>query len=715
MPDKSVRDMTERERAHHSLASRVFHASLMGSLLLGLVAMLVGLGLYTNALVGQYIAEAFGLSSSTALVVSQVVDTARMADAVMDIYRSLSEEERAQVGSPAYSERFSQLKAEPEYESLTNLLRRFKETSNVEDLYLAVYDRETCAIIYVCDPEQRPGLVCDPGDWEQLEKRELEKFLGWDGTGKLYDISRLPKYGWLCTAGVPLGSGDADTAAFLLADVTLNNVRHGMRAFLLEYVIALAVLITLIGGLITRRMKRTLVQPINEIAEAARSYASDRRAGTAGNNHFAALNIHTGDEVENLGLVMADMERDLSEYEEYLKRETAEKERLNVELTLANRIQADSLPNIFPPFPDRTEFDLYASMDPAKEVGGDFYDFFLVDNDHLALVIADVSGKGVPAALFMMVAKLLIQNNTLSGCTPARVMELVNAHLCSNNREEMFITAWLGILEISTGKVTAANAGHEYPILKRPGGDFEVLKDTHGMVLGGMEGLKFQEYEIQLEPGSTLFVYTDGLPEAMNTENELFGMERTLAALNAVRGEDPKTILEKVHEEAFRFTDLAPQFDDLTMLCLNYSGNADGESTRVKKIIVDAALANIDTVTDFVNTELEAMDCPMKAQMQIDVAIDELFSNIANYAYAPGTGEVVVLVEAQEEPRGAVITFIDRGMPFNPWENRDPDTSLDADEREVGGLGIFLVKKTMDDVSYEYRAGQNVLSIKKLF
>ena len=257
-----------------------------------------------------------------------------------------------------------------------------------------------------------------------------------------------------------------------------------------------------------------------------------------------------------------------NEYEE----QKAENARIGTELSLATRIQADMLPNIYPAFPDRPEFDIYATMDPAKEVGGDFYDFFLIDEDHLCMVMADVSGKGIPAALFMMASKIILANNAMLGKSPAQILTDTNAAICSNNREEMFVTVWLGILELSTGKLTAANAGHEYPVLMRSGGSFELFKDKHGFVIGGMDGIKYKEYEIQMEPGSKLFLYTDGVPEATNNENELFGNERMLAALNTNTSSAPDGILKQVRNDVDKFVQNAEQFDDLTMLCLEYIG-----------------------------------------------------------------------------------------------------------------------------------------------
>lgn len=257
--------------------------------------------------------------------------------------------------------------------------------------------------------------------------------------------------------------------------------------------------------------------------------------------------------------------------EKYTRQQT-ESSRIETELTMASGIQADMLPNIFPAFPDRPEFDIYASMDPAKEVGGDFYDFFLIDDDHLCMVMADVSGKGVPAALFMMASRIILANNAMVGKSPAQIMIDTNAAICSNNREEMFVTVWLGILEITTGKLTAANAGHEYPVIKGPDGGFEIVKDKHGFVIGGMDGVRYKEYEITLRPDSKLFLYTDGVPEATNAGKELFGTDRMVEALNMDPDADPTQILKNVRSSVDSFVKDAEQFDDLTMLCLEYRG-----------------------------------------------------------------------------------------------------------------------------------------------
>ena len=247
-----------------------------------------------------------------------------------------------------------------------------------------------------------------------------------------------------------------------------------------------------------------------------------------------------------------------------------ENERIRSELAMASRIQSAMLPGIFPAFPERKEFDIYASMDPVRGVGGDFFDFFFIDRDRLCLLIADVSGKGIPAALFMMASKIILADNAKSGKSPAQILQDTNEAICANNPEEMFVTVWLGILDISTGLLTTANAGHEYPALMHADGQFELFRDRHGLVVGGMPGVKYHEHSLQMYPGSKLFVYTDGVPEATDAENALFGTIRMLEALNAHANESPKQILHGVRQAVNEFVSDMEQFDDLTMMCLEY-------------------------------------------------------------------------------------------------------------------------------------------------
>ena len=280
-------------------------------------------------------------------------------------------------------------------------------------------------------------------------------------------------------------------------------------------------------------------------------------------------------EAGRLARAFEEMSVNIERYIDNITRITAENERIGAELNVAARIQADMLPCIFPAFPERNEFSIFASMSPAKEVGGDFYDFFLVDGDRLAMVMADVSGKGVPAALFMVNAKTLIKNRAQMGDSPAEILKNVNEQLCEGNKSELFVTVWLAVIELSTGKGKAANAGHEHPVMKRSGGKYELITYRHSPAVAAMKGIRFKEHDFQMDRGDSLFVYTDGVPEATNANNELYGTARMLEALNSEPDAVPEKLLENVKKSVDEFAGDAPQFDDLTMLSFTYFGTGE--------------------------------------------------------------------------------------------------------------------------------------------
>ena len=364
------------------------------------------------------------------------------------------------------------------------------------------------------------------------------------------------------TAMVPIKNADGKTTAILCVQRQMDNLVHVRNTYIGKILIVMIALMILVIIGQSIYLHRVFLRPVTKITEEASRFSHENDLP----EKRLSVTVRNNDEIGVLASSIDHMEERIIKYVDDLTKVTAEKERISTELDLAAKIQASMLPSIFPPFPDRTEFDIYASMDPAKEVGGDFYDFFLVDDDHLCLVMADVSGKGVPAALFMMASKIILANYAKLGKTPAEILTAANATICSSNREDMFVTVWLGILEISTGRLTAANAGHEYPIIKKANGEFELLKDKHGFVIGGMSGMRYKEYEFTLEKGGTLFLYTDGVAEATNAENQLFGTDRMLSALNSEPEADPKKLLENMKKSVEEFVGDAPQFDDLTML-----------------------------------------------------------------------------------------------------------------------------------------------------
>ena len=367
------------------------------------------------------------------------------------------------------------------------------------------------------------------------------------------------------TAMVPVKNNAGETQAILCVQRQMDALTHARSTFLRNVLAVMAVILLLVIFGQGYMLNKMLIRPVREITREASRFAREN----VKREQKLTDTILNEDEVGILAASIDQMEEQIQTYVRDLTHITAERQRISTELSLATRIQADMLPNVFPAFPDRNEFDIFATMTPAKEVGGDFYNFFLIDDDHLCLMIADVSGKGIPAALFMMVSMIILSNQAMLGVSPAEILENANEAICTNNREEMFVTAWLAIYEISTGKLTAANAGHEYPAVRKPGGKFELLKDKHGFVIGGMAGVKYREYELTLEPGSGLFVYTDGVAEATDPENNLFGTQRMLDALNEKPDGSPEELLGAVRRSVDAFAGGAEQFDDLTMLCLN--------------------------------------------------------------------------------------------------------------------------------------------------
>ena len=368
------------------------------------------------------------------------------------------------------------------------------------------------------------------------------------------------------TVMLPLKGQDGEAKAIICVQVQLAALNETRQAYVRNVVIVLVILAIAVIVSQGLYLHSSLRLPVKKVTAEASRFARENVV----QKDKLGDTIHNKDEIGLLANSIDYMETKIHSYVENLTQITAEREKIKTELSVASRIQTDSLPNVFPAFPDRTEFDIYASMDPAKEVGGDFYDFFLVDDDHLCLFIADVSGKGVPAALLMMSAKSIISNNANKSRSPAEILAVSNKEICSRNKEDMFITVWLGILEISTGRLVAANAGHEYPVLRDGNGSFEMVKDKHGVVIGGFEEVSFTDYELQLRSGSKLFLYTDGVPEATDADSNMFGEERLVAALNEDPGASPELLLNTVRKEVDGFVKEAEQFDDLTMMCLEY-------------------------------------------------------------------------------------------------------------------------------------------------
>ena len=393
-----------------------------------------------------------------------------------------------------------------------------------------------------------------------------------------------------------------------------------------------------------------------------------------------------------------------------LKRYIAEAAaRIDKELEYAKQIQLSALPTNFP---ENENFGIYAQMIAAKEVGGDFYDFYKLNDTTVAFLAADVSGKGIPAAMFMMTAKTIIKDLAESGLSVNEIFTRANEKLCENNESGMFVTAWMGILDLKSGRLQFANAGHNPPLLKRANGDFEYLKTRAGFVLAGMEGVRYRAGELTLSGGDRLFLYTDGVPEATNSDNKLYGEDRLIEFMNLNSTVDAKALLPALKANIDEFVGDAPQFDDITMLMFDYNSKEGGEHMTNK--VFKAKTEELSDVLGFVDLMLEKYECPMKIQTAICVAIEEVFVNVARYAYKNTEGNVTLGIGFDKESRTITFRMKDSGVAFDPLKKPDPDITLPAEAREIGGLGIFITKKTMDTVEYAYENGENVLTMTKI-
>ena len=457
-------------------------------------------------------------------------------------------------------------------------------SNNVEYLYVVRPNGVGVTFLFDSDMEvgeggeYYDGGYCALGTYVDLVggfAENLDKLLAGEDVEPI--IQPDAGFGWLMTAMVPVLHEDGTMAGYVMADISMYDVMHTSQTFLITLVVLLVALTVAIIVLFLTILRRKVIQPIDQLTQATGAFIQNNEAElAAGTATVNVPEIRTGDEVEELANSFRKMEEDMISYIRSFMKITAEKERIGAELNVATQIQADMLPRIFPAFPERQEFDIYATMNPAKEVGGDFYDFFLVDDDHLAVVIADVSGKGVPAALFMVIAKTLIKNHAQNKEAPGEVFTNTNEQLCEGNDAGLFVTAWMGVLQISTGHFVYVNAGHNPPLLRRAGGSFEWLKSRPGFVLAGMEGVRYRENEMELAPGDVLYLYTDGVTEATDAHQQLFGEERLQTALNEQPMLPVGQMLSKIKGCIDSFVGEAEQFDDITMLGLEYLKRGDG-------------------------------------------------------------------------------------------------------------------------------------------
>ena len=506
---------------------------------------------------------------------------ADLATACNNIYKGIEDPGKLyKDDKDAYFAKYEEISGRPEYIEIRDKLTKLCRGTQASEIDIVIFYPKDEKGIYIVDARDVELVKC--GDIFDVEKKyfdeENKTFKGF------YSYSSY--FGKVWTSGNPIHTDeDNNYYVYMTADIPTEIINSRVQAFVIRLVMMSLILSIGVSAAAILQLRREVVRPVREISSLAGTFVDnyEKRSETGKSNVFDDMEPGRVEEMNTLLTSMQTMEREMNGYLVDIKNASAEQERIALELNLASKIQTAMLPNKFPPFPEHKEFSIFASMTPAKEVGGDFFDFYLIDEDHLGVVIADVAGKGIPAALLMMVSKIIIKNYALMESSPARILELVNNQLCSNNQVDMFVTAWLGILTMSEGRFVAASAGHEYPFIKN-GRGFEMMKDKHGFVLGGMEDSKYTDYEFTLGEGDTLFIYTDGLPEATNSENEMFGNDRILEHLNAVKEGIPEIIIDHMEKAVKGFVGEAQQFDDLTMLALRINEivkkKEDGRSTH---------------------------------------------------------------------------------------------------------------------------------------
>ena len=454
------------------------------------------------------------------------------------------------------------------YRQIQDLLNTTQKQADLKYYYVFVPYEED--LVYVWDADNVEGARTLGYHEEYIEggKKAVIEIFRQNPPEKI-SVTQSESYGYIASAYSPIFNSAGEPIAVVGVDLSMMGIEESLYGFLLLIIISVFGVIIISTGLFYIFMRKNIITPINLLNEAAKNMVSNLEE-----ENIFQVDIHTGDEIEELSRSFLQMNVELRDYIRQLSTVTAEKERIGAELDIATHIQSSMLPRLFPAFPDRKEFDIYATMNPAKEVGGDFYDFFLVDERHLAVVMADVSGKGVPAALFMVIGKTLIKDHTQPGIPVGDVFFNVNNLLCNSNSEGMFITAFEGVLDLVTGKFSYVNAGHEAPYICRRGQSFEAYEVKLGFVLAGMEDIRYKEGSMQLEPGDKIFLYTDGVPEATNAHNELYGNKRLNDSLNKNRDRTLKELLFAVKADVDSFVAEAPQFDDITMLALEYTASS---------------------------------------------------------------------------------------------------------------------------------------------
>ncbi len=588
----------------------------------------------------------------------------------------------------------------------------FKDFFDPASALLDGYTQEESGTVAVMED----GVVLASDDLMLPVGGDVREILGDDAYSAIEESARTDEFQRIYNEGATAGNAKpVKGTAYLLARdqgkrtvfiiesanmIYRDRMEMTVRVCLIAMVV-LAVMLFLVDRMLIRLVARR-IDRMNNALERITAGDLSVRLDKDGTREFKSLSAGVNQTVDAMQGLIAEAEA-----------------RMDNELATARAIQEAALPHVFPPYPDIPKFDLYASMEPARQVGGDFYDYFLIGDESgpergkLAFLVADVSGKGVPAALFMMKTKTQIRDYLRSGMGVGEAMDEVNQQLCDGNDEGMFVTAWVGVLDYSNWRIEYVNAGHNPPLIWQRECGWRWLRERSGTMLGLFEGRSYRSHVLECAPEDMLLLYTDGVTEAWDSSENLYGDDRLFNVAEENFRLHPRKLVESVRADVAAFVDGAERSDDITMLALEL-----GVPPEVTEVLeVPALVSELERVNEFLHEELDRRLCPQRVQYQLDVAVEELFVNVCNYAYPDSTlddpGMVRVLRTYYAEPSSITVEIIDSGVSFDPLAKDDVVMPKDIEDVPIGGLGILLAKKSVDEIRYERADGKNAITIVK--
>ncbi len=697
-------------------------------LVLIITLIIAATGVVTAYLVYENKAQARALDEATSANAKILLNNAiartsasNFADQVMTIYRqnphiTFNNTQEHQ----AYLDSYNDIKeSDRSYSEMQINLSKYESLLEVNSFYLAVYDRINSTLVYVLNSQGLFGsnnassTATSPGNDTLKYSKEMGNYIELSPSEKAnYTDSEIIGYlakrngakVEVATAGIYIyNNHEKNYTLYIVSEISLQPFVNDSISFFTIVSIVIASITVFIILLSIIYTNRRVVKPLKNLSLATSNIVKELSNINVDPNSVTLqkVKIKSNDEIKDLHLSIIQMNDELRKYIDEVSLASKKEANYLAELNIAEQIQKESLP---PAISISPNYDIYATMLTAKEVGGDFYDYFMVDANHLAFLIADVTNKGVPAALFMMKAKALIKQLTLVYKDVSLVFNKVNNLLLQNNSAGLFITAFEGILNLLTGEIEYCNAGHEKPLLY-DGNEYKFLNTKSNFVLSGIEDFYYEKEITKLKDRDRILLFTDGVSEAINENNQLYGRERIVETLNS-RKLNENEVIDVLKDDVYKFIGKASQSDDITIFSLEFK---QSEQLIFKD---DFKLSYVDQINDMILKNLDFIS--PKCSSEISIIIDEIYSNIYNYGLKNKVNGFLKVIKTCDD-KSLTMYFIDNGVKFNPLESKAPSTSLSAEERPIGGLGIMIAKSLADDISYSYDDGYNILSITKKY